>query len=117
MTSRRSIRQRLWGSEDDKVSARAVGENLRNVDSAIASSPSIREVGFENVIYSAEGITFSASRRPRGAVVIHVEKIDGTWQSVSAVPELAFASSAVTAKISGLTVGERYAAIRLLVVG
>lgn len=115
MTSKRPIRQRLW--TDDKVSGRAVGENLRNLDSVISGAPPLREVEFENVIYQTEGLTFSATRKPRGCVVMYIEKLDGTWQSVSSTPELNFSAGSATVKISGLTAGDRYAAIRLLVVG
>lgn len=112
---KRVLRQRLWSSEE--VKGQSVGENLRNAESAILSTPPTRIVEIGDQAYSSDGVVFSASAVPRGAVVIYVERADGTWQSVNAVPELKYAGGVVTAKISGLTVGDRYAAIRLLVIG
>lgn len=117
MTGRvkRVLRQRVWA--DEEASGRAVGENFRNAESAILSQPVLREVELRDQAYSVDGIVFSGRSVPRGAVVIYVERGDGTWQACNAVPQLGFANGVVTAKIDGLTVGERYAAIRLLVVG
>lgn len=112
---KRVLRQRMWGG--DKVAPRSVGESLRNAESAILSQPSTREVEIANQAYADGGIVFAHATRPRGAIVIYVERGDGTWQAVNAVPELAYAGGVVTAKISGLTTGEHYATIRLLVIG
>lgn len=117
MTSRmkRVLRQRLWSG--DEARPQDVGENLRNAESAILSQLPTREVGVVDQAYPESGIVFAARSVPRGALVMYVERADGTWQSCDAVPQLSFASGVVTAKINGLTAGERYAAIRLLVIG
>jgi len=115
MSAKRPIRQRLWA--DETVKGRSVGENIRNLDSALSAMSPMRTVEFQNVIYESGGLVFSDTRLPSGAVVIFVAKADGNWLAVNAVPELGFSGSAVSVKISGLTPGERYAVIRLLVVG
>jgi hypothetical protein len=112
---KRPIRKRVWS--EDEVHGREVGENLRNLDSVISTAPALREVEFSDQVYQTEGFVFASSRRPHGAVVTYVEKADGSWQSVDAVPQLGFDGASVNVKIGGLTAGERYATIRLLVVG
>lgn len=111
----RVIRQRLWSGE--KADADRVGENFRNVESAILSAPPTREVEFKDRVYQTDGLSFSSQTRPRGAVVIYAEAQDGTQPSPSSVPQLSFANGTATVKISGLAAGTNYAVIRLLVVG
>lgn len=116
MTTRnRVIRQRLWSG--DSADSERVGENFRTVESAILSAPPTREVEFLNRVYQTDGLSFSSRSKPRGAVVVYVEAQDGTQPAPSAVPQLSFVSGTATVKISGLTPGASYAAIRLLVVG
>jgi hypothetical protein len=120
MSSRkRVIRQRLWTgeSEDDtKANARSVGENLRNVDSAVLATPAQRVIEFSNQAQPPDGYVFGQTSVPQGVLCIWAERTDGSVHT-TALSSCKFDGSTMTARFAGLASGERYATVRLLVIG
>lgn len=121
MTRRgRVLRQRVWSDGEDgkeKADARAVGESLRNAESAILGQPRMRIVTFADQVYAGDGVSFASTSCPLAVLNVYSEKVDGLAQSTSTTSEWKFAGSTVTAKLPGLVAGTRYATIRLLVIG
>jgi hypothetical protein len=120
---KRVLRQRVWGGTqsedgqdtDSKAEARNVGENLRNVESAFTLAPTTREVEFQNIVYVTEGFTFPQATRPRGVLMILSETVSGSVRT-TALTGMTHGNGVVNVRF-GLTPGERYATIRLLVIG
>jgi hypothetical protein len=120
MGDKRVIRQRVWASDDDKAGSRQVGENLRQVESAVKAIPQLRIVELSNINYSStSGVDVANPTRPQGVIAIHVEQADGTQPTaVSGTVVWTYsAGSTLNMKIVGLSNGQRYATIRLLVIG
>lgn len=108
-----SLRQRSWTG--DKADARQVGESLRGMDAAITRAPQMRCVSFLNQVYTDDGLSFAQTTRPLGVLCIHAETAAGTLVPAS-VNRLEVSNGAAAVGLSGLTSGERYATIRLLVI-
>jgi hypothetical protein len=118
MTTKRPIRRRLWGAADGgdgKADARNVGENVRDLSSALLSLPPQRIVTFDNQVYTSDGLVFPQASAPLGVVMIWSETADGQIKT-TALTGLKVGSGTATATF-GLVPGERYATIRLLVIG
>lgn len=112
---KRAIRKRVWAS-DEAAGSRDVGENLRDVASAIESFPRQRVVTISNQFYTSSGLIFSSQSRPTGIVNVYSESVDGTV-STSPLSSMTFDKGVVTVKFSALTPGVRYTTIRLQVFG
>ena len=117
MTSirKRVVRQRMWPG--DKADARAVGENLRNIDSSVTSQPAILKKSLDNIVYPEDGLTFALATPPWAVLNVFSQNVDGTWQGSAVAGDWVWRNGGVIVKFDGLTVGARYATIRLLVVG
>ncbi len=113
---KRPIRSRVWAAEDDKVGARNVGENMRDIAANLQSLPKLRLVTIENQFYVAGGIVFGSPSRPLGVTNIYSEAVDGTVLN-SLLSGMTFDQGVCTVQLSGLSVGTRYSTIRLLVIG
>lgn len=117
--NKRVIRQRVWAT-DDKAGSREVGENLRQVESAVKAIPAMRIVELSNINYQEDsGVDIATATRPMGVMAIYVEQADGTQPSaVSGLVVWTYsAGSRLNMKIIGLSNGQRYAMIRILVIG
>lgn len=117
--NKRVIRQRVWAT-DDKAGSRQVGENLRQVESAVKAIPALRVVELSNINYQgSSGVDIASATRPMAVMAIHVEQADGTQPSgVSGLVNWTYsAGSRLNMKIVGLSNGQRYATIRFLVIG
>ncbi len=113
---KRVIRQRTWTGE--KAEAGRVGENLRDVQSFVESFPMLRIVAVEDAVLPAGGYIFSHPQTPEAVLCIYAENADGTLPTVtSALTSWKYNGEAVTATVSGLVPGTRYAIVRLLVIG
>lgn len=119
---KRVLRKRLWageadedGERDDRASARNVGENLRNVDSAIGDLPSMRLVVLNDFVYTDNGLVVAQSTRPLGLSLVWAETMDGVVKTAN-VEGLSFSGTSLNVRFD-LTPGERYSTIRLLVIG
>lgn len=114
--TKRVIRQRIW--QGDKADARAVGENLRDVQSAVDSAPSFRLVSLENYMYTDGGIAFAHPTNPQAVLNICNLDFAGMAFASSVMPtSLKYNSNTVSVNYSGMTNGVRYALVRLLVIG
>lgn len=117
--NKRVIRQRVWAT-DEKAGSREVGENLRQVESAVKAIPALRVIELNNLNYQgASGVDVASTTRPMAVIAIHVEQADGTQPSAVSgrVIWTYSAGSRLNMKIIGLSDGQRYATIRFLVIG
>ena len=113
MTIKRPIRKRLWG--DDKADSQSVGENMRDISASLLGLPSLRVVTFSDQVYSPDGLVWKQVSMPLGVLMILSINATGAIKT-TVLTSLKFANGAATATF-GLTAGERYATIRLLVIG
>lgn len=115
MSRKRIIRQRIWN--DEKAEASRVGENLRDVQSAFEDVPKFRQLDLDNQTYTSDGLNFSHPTNPSAVLCIHTQKLEGGLQATSVQGDFTYDGSRVTVTYTGLTNGQRYQLIRLLVIG
>ena len=109
---KRVIRKRVWGG--DNASARDVGENMRDVQSAVSSVVPMQIVTLENFVY--HNVDVELATKPLAVLVIHVENLDGTIERPDPLTDWRWDGRSVSLTIGGLPTGRRYATIRLLVI-
>lgn len=113
--TKRVLRQRLW--QDDTVNGRNVGENLRDIESAVRSMDvRLRLVELTNYVYQPP-IIISQPTLPVTVLNIHTEQLDGTPRYTSIQTDWKWRDNELRLSILNLVAGTRYAAIKLLVIG